>query len=104
MTALFLTCSCCGNGLGNNAKENVAFGQEPYPFDEGFGMCRDCGGDPEGDTIRKKMGWATATFCEARFNVLRSRLNEKNRTKFDACSYEKKCLLILSAVEDGYLV
>ena len=69
-----LTCTCCGRGLRDTPEENVSHGQVPYPHDTGFGLCRECGGDPTADMttdegIRKRMGWQMTTFCEARFDL-----------------------------------
>lgn len=99
-----LTCSCCGAGLRDSAKENVSFGWVPYPHDQGYGMCRDCGGDPEAKTRKKKMGWAAATFFEARFEVLQQSLSEENRAKFSAMSYERKCAVVAGLVQKGVII
>jgi len=89
-----LICSCCGKYYK---------GYYDGTCDTGYGYCKNCGGDPESKDIKKQMGWGMRAYCEARFPILREALNEKNRKKFDECSYEKKCYLVLNAVEKGYL-
>ena len=41
-----VACAYCGHLIENNPTENVSFKEVPYPHDEGFGACRECGGDP----------------------------------------------------------
>jgi hypothetical protein len=116
-----LSCSCCGGGVRNNADENTVFGQEPYPFDYGYGMCRSCGGDnreplPAKATdisesaFRKRIGWAMETFYDARIDMLLGsdgkpgKLNDANREKFVAMPYWKKCDLIARLVQKGAII
>ena len=57
--AEWLLCSCCGHMLRDTAAENCSHGAVPYPFDQGYGMCRRCGGDPTGpiaEAINKAFG------------------------------------------------
>lgn len=97
-------CGCCGEWIKDTPEENVHHGMVPYPDDVGFGECKACGGDPESKDVKKKMGWAMVMFCEARFDTIRKSLNENNRKKWDECSWEKKCLIVLSFVEKGYMI
>lgn len=101
-----LSCSCCGKGIRND--ENVDRDAIPYPHDQGFGMCVDCGGDKEADTttdegLKQALGWAGRTFYEARFPVIRDGLNEGNKKKWDGLSYRKKVLLVGRMLEKGIL-
>ena len=69
----YLTCGCCGKYYhGIIPKEN---GVQIY--DNGIGMCLDCGGNPKAKSVKKQMGWAACTFYEARFKILRDALGEK---------------------------
>ena len=97
-----LSCTCCGNGLLDTPEENVDYGQNSY--DTGFGMCRECGGDPEAQDIRKQMGWAATTFYDARIDILQEKLNEKNLAKFNALSYKKKVAIIARMIEKGAMI
>jgi hypothetical protein len=45
-----LSCTNCGAGLRDTPEENTAYGERPYPYDEGRGQCRDCGGTKEEPT------------------------------------------------------
>ena len=98
-----LTCGCCGRGVQNNEAENVHFGMIPYPDDNGFGMCRDCGGDPTAKGTKKKLGWAKTCFCEARFPVIRDALSDKGKANWDKATYAKKCFTVFTFVEKGIL-
>jgi hypothetical protein len=99
-----VSCSCCGKGIYDNAKENVHFGMIPYPDDNGFGMCVECGGDKKSKDPKKRMGWGMVTFVEARFDTVRKSLNEKNQKKWDECTWEKKALVVLGLVEKGAMI
>lgn len=99
----FLDCSCCGGMVANNAEENVYHGVEPYPSDKGYGMCRDCGGDPEASTDKAKMGWAMRCFVEARFNVVRSNLQPHNQNHWDGLTYTEKAGMVVTMVERGVI-
>lgn len=99
-----LTCSCCGNGLLNTEEQNAHFGIVPYPNDEGFGMCLECGGDPKAASLRKKMGWAKVSFFDARVEILQEKMNPDNAVKFEAMSYAKKCVLITRLIERGSMI
>src|SRR6202162_4064970 len=91
---VYLDCSCCGKLIENSTDQNASFGLEPYPHDQGFGMCFDCGGDPQSDDIRTQLGWAGRTFFETRMSIVREHLNPENRAKFDAMNYERKVAFI----------
>ncbi len=99
-----VTCSCCGRGLRDNAEENVDYGKVPNPHDTGFGMCRECGGDPKAADVRKRMGWAACAFYDARIDVLKEQLNEDHKKRFDALPYEKKVVLIARLIEKGAMI
>jgi len=89
-----LTCSCCGK----------LFEGVQDPADEiGFGMCPECGGDPEAKDFKKKIGWAGQVICEARFDIIRKNLSPKNRQRWDKLSYKKKCLFVFKAMEKGII-
>lgn len=114
-----LVCTCCGSSLRNTPEENVSYGVEPYPHDEGFGACRECFGEaasPElqlqpSDTpdaaekkARRRMGWAAQCFYDSRIETVLKSLNEVNRAKFVAMSYVQKCNIIAGLVEKGVLI
>lgn len=109
-----LWCSCCGKGVRNNAEENVDYGKKPYPHDNEFGMCRECGGDPKAGgakdwdklnekEVKKRLGWSTVRFVEARFALIRKNLSASNQTKFDKLPYWKKVAFALKMVEKGVI-
>lgn len=103
-----LDCSCCGAGI-LAPEENTDHGKEPYPHDEGHGMCRGCGGDDRavGTTeaaVRRRLGWAACTFAEARFDIVRRGLNAKNLARFDALSFVQKVEVIYTLVERGVII
>jgi hypothetical protein len=109
MPAEILTCTCCGCGLADTPEENVSHGQSPYPHDTGFGLCRECGGDPTSDMstdegVQKRMGWQMTTFCEARFELVQQNLKPESRAKWDRLSYARKCVVVLGLVHDGVIV
>ena len=95
-------CSCCGEAVPNTKKHNVAFGTGKC--DTGFGQCRKCFGDPKAQTFKEKIGWGLQMFYEARFDVIREKLNETNRQKWDKLSYERKCYFIAGLVEEGKMI
>ena len=104
-----LTCTCCGNGLCDTPEENLSHGQTPYPHDNGFGLCRACGGDPAADSttddgLRKRMGWQMTTFCEARFDLVPRSLKPDRQARWDNLSYARKCAIVLGLVRDGTMV
>lgn len=104
-----LWCTCCGKGVRNNAEENVAYGKVPYPYDDEYGECRECGGDDRVDgldeeSVKRRLGWSTVMFVEARFPVIRKGLSPANQEKFDAMPYWKKAAITLKMVERGVLL
>jgi len=95
----YLTCGCCGKWYwGFVPKEN---GVQTY--DNGVGMCPDCGGDPKAKTVKKRLGWAACTYYEARFDLLRKALSEKSKAKFDGLTYERKVFVIQKMLEKGII-
>jgi len=96
----YLTCGCCGKyylGFIPKDKDGV------QTYDNGVGMCPDCGGDPKAKTVKKRMGWAACTFYEARFDLLRNALGKEAKAKFDGLSYQKKCFVIQRMLEKGFI-
>lgn len=102
IAAGWLTCTCCGTGLRDTPEENADYGK--HSFDVGFGMCRGCGGDPKAKTLRKRMGWASCTFFDARIKILAEKLSEKSRTHFLGLSYQKKCRIIEGLITKGMMI
>jgi hypothetical protein len=109
-----LNCSCCGSGVPNTPEGNVSFADAPYPHDTGYGLCRECGGEPvpagkkasemSEAELRKSLGWASCTFFDARIDVLLKKLNEANRTKFEKMSYAKKVAVVAGLIEKGAMI
>ena len=105
-----VACSCCGKWVEDTEAANTDFSKVPYPHDVGFGMCKECGGDKSvkdiksEEGVKKKMGWAMQTFCEARFDVIRKSLKPENRAKWDRCTYAKKVMVVLGFVEKGSII
>lgn len=99
-----ITCGCCGRGLHNNAGENTHFGIIPYPDDEGYGMCVECGGDKKSKDFRKRLGWAGEAFYDARVEVLRNNLSPENKAKFESMTYERKVVIIVKLIERGSMI
>ena len=98
----YVKCSCCGELIKNSPEENNDFGQNSY--DEGFGMCRECGGDPNSDDILMRLGWAGRTFFDARIDIVRERLKPEKRAKFDAMSYERQVAFVSRCIERGLMI
>jgi hypothetical protein len=88
--------------MWDTPEENTDFGKNS--FDEGFGMCTRCGGDPKAETTKGKMGWAMTCFFEARVDTLAKALNEKNRAHFLALPFEKQCWVIEKAITEGMMI
>lgn len=118
-----MTTPCCGNSIRDNADENVdhdaveRLGFQPH--DNGYGMCRGCGGDDRVKAkpkkgrkakplteaaVRKRLGFAACAFVDARLDVLEKRLNEANRAKLATMTYERKVSLVHDLVEKGAMV
>jgi len=110
----YVKCSCCGGFVANTPDENVALHQPegtPYPSDDGFGMCKACGGDPHTDiddtseaNVRKRLGWGGECFYDTRIELLAEKLNEKNSAKFKAMPYAKQVAMVVIAIEKGWIV
>lgn len=100
-----LTCDCCGCGVEDTPEANAWHGVLPYPGDiDHIGMCRDCGGDPEARTTRRRLGWAMCTFVDARIPILEARLSAANSARFKAMTYEKKATIVLGMVGKGLII
>jgi hypothetical protein len=95
-------CSCCGELIKNSPEENTDFGQNSY--DEGFGMCFECGGDPNSDDIRTRLGWAGCTFFDTRIQIVRERLKPETCAKFTAMPYERQVAFIAHLIEQGVMI
>jgi len=102
--AEWLLCSCCGHMLRDTAAENCSHGAVPYPFDQGYGMCRRCGGDPTGPTEADRMGWAARAFFETRIALLAQQLSPTNRDKLHAMSYTRQVAVVTRLVQNGSLI
>jgi len=100
----WLDCGFCGCGIRNNPEENVVFHADPYPKDEGYGVCRSCGGDPKANNIRDQMGSANTLFFDVRIKKLKEVISEKNRKHFDSLSYEDQCLVIGRYIKAGLMI
>ena len=101
---VYVTCSCCGKLIEDSTDQNASFGMEPYPHDQGLGMCFACGGDPHSDDFHTRLGWAGRKFFETRMSIVRERLKPEKRTKFDALDYERKVAFIGRRIERGLLI
>jgi hypothetical protein len=106
-------CGCCGAYVENTPAHNVALHQpegSPYPNDDGFGMCKDCGGDPavslddlSEEKVRKRLGWGACCFYDARIELVLENLNERNRAKFAALDYAGKVAIVSRMLEEGII-
>ena len=101
---VYVECSCCGESIEDSTDQNASFGLEPYPHDQGFGMCFECAGDPDSDDILTRLGWAGRTFFETRMSIVREHLKPEKRAKFDAMDYERKVAFISRCIERGLLI
>jgi len=99
-----LTCDCCGKEVRNTPEDNMALQERTYPCDTGFGWCKECFGDPNSRSFRKRIGWAAQTFYEARFKVIRDNLSAENKLLWDAATYIKKCWYVQKMVEKGVMI
>lgn len=86
-------CGCCGN-----------FVEVPVGTCWEDVYCKDCMGNPEARSFRKKIGWAGQMFYEARFDVVRKQLSPESQAKWDKCSYAKKCSIIGHFIEKGLMI
>lgn len=104
---VYVTCSCCGALIGDNADENVNFGTGHD--DVGMGACVECFGDKRvaGDdepAVRKRLGWAGEAFYDARIKMLKEKLSPENSAKFSAMTYAKQVCLVARMVERGAII
>ena len=106
-----VTCTYCGRLIENNPTENVSFAEHPYPHDEGFGACRDCGGDPSvskddhsPEALKKRLGLNAVSFYEARFEIVQKALSPENLAKFEAMDYAQKIAVIARLIEKGAMI
>jgi hypothetical protein len=76
-------------------------------------MCVECGGDKtipieeankDEKALRKKMGWASDTFFDARVDILREKLSPESAEKFMALPYRKKVYVITKMIEKGLMI
>lgn len=96
-----LRCSFCGGSVRNTAEENAALECTPYPFDEGVGVCRRCGGDPNAETDEERLGHALTAFVRARVPVIAARLGSANRVKFLAMPIAKQAHVVYGLLKAG---
>jgi hypothetical protein len=54
--------------------------------------------------VRKRLGWQTTTFCEARFDVVRKSLSPENQDRWDNFSFARKCSVVMDFVKKGYMI
>lgn len=99
----FLTCTCCGRAILDTAAENVWDGEVPYPGDLGTGLCRGCGGDPDAEDPRERLGFAVTAFVDARIPIVAARLSPKNCGHFLVLPYEEQVRMVLTLVARGLL-
>lgn len=99
----WVRCSCCGEDIPDTKEYNVAH-DTPGKFDNGYGMCKECGGDDKATDIKKKMGWGMTMFVEARIETIAKRLNEENKKKFLEMPFEKQAVIVLKMVEKGAII
>ena len=99
-----LNCTCCGEGVRHTPEDNCAFGKSPYPYDNGYGMCRKCGGDPKAEDLKGRLGWAYVTFLEARFDICYKKLNPESKEKWDKASWVGKASHVIEQVKKGAMI
>jgi hypothetical protein len=90
--------------IEDSTDQNACFGIKPYPHDQGFGECFECGGDPDSEDIRTRLGRSGRTFYETRMDTVRDRLKPDRRAKFDAMDYERKVMFIGQCIERGLII
>ena len=100
----YLACSCCRKIIENTPEQNVAFGQEPYPYAEGKGMCFECGGNPTSDDIQAKLGRVGQMFFDVRIRRVREYLKPSNRARFEAMPYERQIGFIGNLIDSGVII
>ena len=100
----WLLCSCCRTFIADTPEENVCFGIQPYPHDDGFGECLKCFGNSAAKEFREQLGWAGRTFYDSRIEIVRGCLSPQKQKEFDELSYERKVIFIGRAIERGLLI
>lgn len=101
---VFLACSFCRKIIENTPVQNVAFGQEPYPYAEGKGMCFECGGNPTSNDTQAKLGRVGQMFFDVRIRRVREYLKPSNRARFDAMPYERQIGFIGNLIDSGVII
>ena len=97
-------CVFAPNEIADTPEENVCFGIQPYPHDDGFGECLKCFGNPAAKEFREQLGWAGRTFYDSRIEIVRGCLSPQKQKEFDELSYERKVIFIGRALERGLLI
>jgi hypothetical protein len=98
----WVVCGHCGKAIEDTPGANVDY--QSRGCDAGIGICRECGGDPTAKSTRRKMGDNLTSFIDHRIPIVRDRLNEANRAKFEAMPYEQQAKVIIRMVERGLLI
>ena len=94
----YLACFYCGKHIRHTPEENAVFGEEPYPFDRGHGICLSCGGDPRSTDLGTQLGLIGLVCCAVRFEIVRDNLTPQHQALFDALPDWKKI------VGSGFLI
>lgn len=117
-----MSCDCCGKAIPDTPEENVD--HTARGCEVGFGLCRECGGYPEealdlvalaaNSEIDLRTGWPKdlsrkfgrngVVFYEARFDVLREKLNEANRARFEAMTLTQKIATVYGLIQRGAMI
>ena len=84
-----LVCSCCGVMIQNTAEQNASFDENPYPHDEGFGICFPC------------VEWSVRTFFAPYRDQFRAKLNPKNQEKWDTMTRQQQESIICKAFDEN---
>lgn len=100
-SAELLACTVCGRPLRDTAEENVAHGEESRSFDEGMGLCRECGGDPKAETPEGRLGEAALLLVRARIRIVAERLSPKYRARFLAMPLEGQARVVFDLLRRG---
>jgi len=103
--AKVLLCAYCGRELKNTAKENAAYGENPYPCDEEVhGICHVCGGDPDAATPEGRLGEVLTQEVKDRLLVVAERLTPKRRAKFLAMPLEEQAMVVFRLLNRGKIL
>ena len=97
-----VSCSLCGKLILDTPEENQDF--EVRACDDGFGMCKNCGGDPAATKFWKKHGWAARSFYEARFEIVADKLSPEHAATFNSWKVERKVAYIARLIEKGIMI